>query len=444
MDRDSHDNASLDVLFVSELGMWPMDRGFRVHGCQLARALDAAGAAVGIASLRPTDAEVPAWLDKLLLPWPTAPATDVDAFLEGWDGRLARLRRRLAGHQAIDPYELAGIVGLVREHRPKVVVALGQHGAMMLRGLRAAAPDVTTVWYAADEPVLFHLSCLRRDPRPLWGSRLKLAALFAATENLFARGCDGAIGVSPLDTHALRWLGGARSTATIRNGVDLDYFAPDRSNTHRPPSVAFWGRMDFEPNVDAVTWFATHVWPSLAKRAPGAKLRIIGKNPTPAVKALRQFRGIEVTGEVDDIRPLARSATVTVLPMRCGMGIKNKLLEAAAMGRPIVASPRAVRGLDWPKALPPFAVCDGAEAWIEQVWHLWHDPVGRAQLCSDARAWAERHHDWAGAADQAVTYFNTLLGDGRKISLEPRHHTLATPFRDAAETQTLPPSRMAA
>lgn len=414
MNATIHVENRLDVLFVSELGLWPMDRGFRVHGCQMAKALDEIGVCVGMASLRPTADDAPDWLESLLVSWPTAPAEDVDAFLAGWDGRLSRLRRRVARHQAIDPYELAGIVGLVREYRPKVVVALGQHGAMMLRGLRVAAPDVTTVWYAADEPVLFHLSCLRRDPQALRAIRLKLAALFATTQNLFARGCDGAIGVSPTDTAALRWLAGPRTAETIRNGVDLHRFTPTQT-VAKPASVVFWGRMDFEPNIDAVIWFANQVWPRLARRSPGARFTIVGKNPAGAVRQLKNVRGVHVTGEVDDIRPYAHEAAVTVLPMRCGRGIKNKLLEAAAMGRSIVTSPKATRGLRWNKATPPFATANSASTWIETVWHLWHDPAARARYERDARLWVEQNHDWSSSALAMVDYCNALLSEDRRI-----------------------------
>ena len=414
MSTTLHVENRLDVLFVSELGLWPMDRGFRVHGCQMAKALDEIGVSVGMASLRSTAEDAPEWLSSLLMPWPTASAEDVETFLAGWDGRLSKLRRRVARHQAIDPYELAGIIGLVREYRPKVVVALGQHGAMMLRGLRSAAPDVTTVWYAADEPVLFHLSCLRRDPQALWKSRLKLASLFATTQNLFARGCDGAIGVSPADTVALRWLAGPRSAATIRNGVDLHRFTPTDTPA-QPGSVVFWGRMDFEPNIDAVIWFANHVWPTLAKRSPGARFTIVGKNPVPAVKQLKAVRGVQITGEVEDIRPFAHEAAVTVLPMRCGRGIKNKLLEAAALGRPIVTSPHAIRGLNWNKATPPFATATSAASWIETVWHLWHDPAARGRYQRDARRWVEQDHDWASSALTMIDYCNTLLSEDRRI-----------------------------
>lgn len=414
MNSTIHVENKLDVLFVSELGLWPMDRGFRVHGCQMAKALDAIGVCVGMASLRPTATDAPNWLASLLVPWPTAPAEDADAFLAGWDGRLSRWRRRIARHQAIDPYELAGIIGLVRKYQPKVVIALGQHGAMMLRGLREVAPEVTTVWYAADEPVLFHLSCLRRDPKALRASRLRLAALFAVTQNLFARGCDGTIGVSPMDTTALRWLAGPRTAQTVRNGVDLQRFIPEQSPT-RPGSVVFWGRMDFEPNIDAVVWFANHVWPTLARRSPGARFTIVGKNPVAAVKQLKNVRGIHVTGEVEDIRPYAHQAAVTILPMRCGRGIKNKLLEAAAMGRPIVTSPVATRGLSWNKAIPPFTTANKDSEWIEKVWHLWHDPAARARFGRDARIWVEQHHDWSTSALKMIEYCNSLLTAERQI-----------------------------
>lgn len=124
----------------------------------------------------------------------------------------------------------------------------------------------------------------------------RMVALYAAIETLFVRGLNGAIGVSPTDSRLLHIVAGARQTVTIRNGVDLDYFGQQPQTVDGPPlanpSLVFWGRLDFEPNVDAVCWFAREVWPTLRRRVPSASWKIVGKNPVPQVEQLNELASV--------------------------------------------------------------------------------------------------------------------------------------------------------
>ncbi len=386
-----------------------MDQGYRVHGCQMARALNDSGVAVKMTSLRATtNCDLP-WLNDMLVDWPSADAADHQSFLDGWSGPGVKLRHKLASHQAIDSKELAGLIPLIRQLNPKAVIALGQHGPIMLRGLRSAFPDVTTLWYAADEPVSFQLSCLRREGVFALKNRAYLAGLYGGLQTFFARGLDGAIGVSPTDTRLLKYIAGVRQTATIPNGVDTDYFHPSDA---RPQScsLVFWGRLDFEPNADAVRWFAKRVWPRLRDRQPQARLKIVGKNACDKVRQLGDIPGIEFVGEVDDIRAHAHAAAATILPMRCGGGIKNKLLEAAAMGLPILASPKAVKGLTWAKNTSPVRLCHGPDDWVHQIERVWYDGVLANSLRRDARAWVLNQHNWPNAASELTHFIESLSG----------------------------------
>lgn len=418
--------ATTDVLFVSERPLWPADQGFRVHGPQMARALRAMGLRVAMASVQPTPDDAPAWLRNMLVAWPRGEAEDVARCTAGWDGALSRLRHRLARRQGVERAMLAGLVALVGRLQPKAVIGLDQHAPMALSAIRAACPGAKRVWYAADEPASFQLSCLRREPVARWPDRLHRAAMHLLNERLFAPRLDAAIGVSPLDTALLRWLGGVPRVRTIRNGVDLNHYTPGEGAVV-PRSLVFWGSMDFEPNVDAVRWFAGAVWPTLHERWPDATWRIVGRSPTEAVRRLTRQAGVEVTGAVADVRPFARSAAATVLPMRCGGGIKNKLLEAAAMGRPIVASPRAVRGLD----APPVVTCGSPAAWVRAIERVWQDPAHAATLGAQARRWVAQHHAWHGAAAELAALLKVGPATGR-CNIESPGHVVRSTARQAA------------
>ncbi len=417
-------DRQIDVLVISELSFYPFDQGSKLHGSQMARALDEIGVNVRLAGLQPTPGDCPAWLKKMLVDWPRASSADERRFTVGFGGLLGPLRRRLASHQNLDLQELAGLVTLVDRLNPAAVIALGQHGPVLLHGLKRSHPDIRRVWYAADEPIYFQLSCLPYLPLRQWPHRFRLIGLYAMLEWLFVRGVDGGIGVSPRDTRLLKWLAGVRQTRTVRNGVDLDYYhrheeldsSSCRSKDH---SLVFWGRLDFEPNVDAMCWFARRLWPKVRLHWPDATWRIVGKNADVRVRRLADLPGVTVVGAVPDIRTEAWSNSITILPLRCGAGIKNKLLEASAMSRPILASPHAVSGLDLPVGSRPLMICRSPVEWLEQLRRLWNDPQAREQLGGSARQWVESSHTWRGSARELLRFLNRLLPAARLILIDP-------------------------
>ena len=136
----------------------------------------------------------------------------------------------------------------------------------------------------------------------------------------------------------------------MNNGVDANYFSPVLGRAtpfepHETPLV-FTGAMDYWPNVDAVVWFSQTVLPRLRRTRPSLRLHIVGRAPTPAVRALAsEARGVVVTGTVPDVRPYLQHAAVVVAPLRLARGIQNKILEAMAMGRPVVAATPCVEAL---------------------------------------------------------------------------------------------------
>lgn len=128
----------------------------------------------------------------------------------------------------------------------------------------------------------------------------------------------------------------------VGNGVDADFFCPQPA-TPRPfatgeTAVVFTGAMDYWPNVDAVSWFVAEMLPALRQRHAGLRFYIVGRSPTPAVQALAG-EGVVVTGTVPDVRPYLQHASAVVAPLRVARGIQNKILEAMAMGRPVVTVP---------------------------------------------------------------------------------------------------------
>jgi polysaccharide biosynthesis protein PslH len=133
------------------------------------------------------------------------------------------------------------------------------------------------------------------------------------------------------------------------NGVDADYFAPN--DKHPSPYAAdeipivFTGAMDYLPNIDAVRWFVADILPTLREGRPQLRFFIVGRSPTPEVMALANTN-VTVTGTVPDVRPYLQHAAVVVAPLRIARGIQNKILEAMAMAKPVLASAECAAAVD--------------------------------------------------------------------------------------------------
>jgi sugar transferase (PEP-CTERM/EpsH1 system associated) len=137
--------------------------------------------------------------------------------------------------------------------------------------------------------------------------------------------------------------------SAFENGVDADYFSPARDYPNPYPprvrGIVFTGAMDYWPNVDAVTWFAERIFPAVRDAVPAAQFTIVGSRPGEEVGALARQPGVIVTGSVPDVRPWLAHAACAVAPLRIARGVQNKVLEAMAMARPVVASAQAAEGL---------------------------------------------------------------------------------------------------
>jgi sugar transferase (PEP-CTERM/EpsH1 system associated) len=217
----------------------------------------------------------------------------------------------------------------------------------------------------------------------------------------------------------------------VPNGVDAAYFDPSLFHT-TPYStdelpIVFTGAMDYWPNVDAVRWFARDVLPGLRAAWPRLRFYIVGMRPAPVVKALAG-PDVVVTGGVPDTRPYLQHAAVAVAPLKVARGIQNKVLEAMAMGRPIVASGACAAGVD-AVAGRDLEVAADADAFVRQIDALLRDP-GRAKVIG--RAARERvlaRYSWTA----------NLSKFDRLIDAAPRPHAHFDTERDKGAAERSPP-----
>jgi len=186
---------------------------------------------------------------------------------------------------------------------------------------------------------------------PLSSVYRREARLLEAEERKFAMQFDATLVVSDVERDLLCRIApeAVRRIRVVGNGVDTQYYDPVGTwenpfpNDSRP--IVFTGAMDYHANVDGVVWFANEVLPVVRKNCPSALFAVVGSNPASAVRSLAARPGILVTGRVPDVRPYLAHAQVTVAPLRIARGVQNKVLEALAMGRNVVATENAVQGI---------------------------------------------------------------------------------------------------
>lgn len=197
------------------------------------------------------------------------------------------------------------------------------------------------------------------------------------------------------------------------NGLDAAYFDPGavspepRMIEKGAPRIVFTGQMDYAPNIEAATRAIDRVLPLVRQTCPDATLHIVGRNPPPVLRDRSGRDGIEVWGRVDDIRPWLTAADVALVPLEIARGVQNKVLEAMAMGLPVVLSPGAAIGID---ALDgrDFAIRDGDAAMAQAVLDLARAPEAAKLMGAAARTWIVGNASWEAALARLPEYLGTI------------------------------------
>jgi polysaccharide biosynthesis protein PslH len=206
-------------------------------------------------------------------------------------------------------------------------------------------------------------------------------------------------------------------THAVMNGVNLGYFRPDFAiKRRRPDQCVFVGVLDYRANVESLVWFCREVWPRVLSRKPDAVFSIVGKNPSPSVRLLGQQLGVRLVGPVSDVRQYIAESRFVIAPLLVARGIQNKVLEAMAMGKPVLATPQALEGLVLSPGIHALSA-DRPEDWVKEIDRLYGDD----RLCDDigtsGRCYVERHHAWSAC----LSSLDALLDN--QEPLPPAHAT---------------------
>lgn len=226
---------------------------------------------------------------------------------------------------------------------------------------------------------------LRRVEQDLGGWARAVTLVSDAETELYRRFCPGA------------------AAHTVAIGVDLEHLRPEPRADEQ--GCVFVGSLDYFPNVDAVTWFCREIWPEVQRSCPASRIALVGRNPTPPVRALAEVPGVDVVGEVADVRPHLHRAAVVVVPLRIARGLQNKLLEALALGKATVVSPESLKGIRAQAGVHVLTATTPQE-WATAVLRLMNDTELRRQLGAAGRRFIEEQHSWDGC----LAKYRDLLG----------------------------------
>lgn len=377
------------LLFVKERLAWPRSSGHDVHTYYSMQALARLGHMVGLVTLHPLDQQAIENSGVTQTWCLTAATRDSEATIN-----LTKYQERFRSYWGVDKGHIRCIGDVATEFQADAVIVVGLNVLPYL----GAVTKALRIWYAGDEWAWHHASQFRLFQKSTWGE-MKLAIVKGLYERAYASMLDRVWMVSQADKKAIGWVAGLKDVDVLPNGVDTEYYHPFEVE-QKPRSCVFWGRLDFGPNIQALEWFCRKVWPKVLAKQSDASFTIFGFQPTPAVERLaKEHSGIQLIGNLLDIREAIATHQVVVLPFTSGGGIKNKLLEAAALGKAILCTPRTVNELTAGSAV---LQANTPDEWIENLTILWNDTDKRMQFGQAAREWVTIAHTWDAVAKSAI------------------------------------------
>jgi polysaccharide biosynthesis protein PslH len=367
------------ILFVSEMVPWlPCHDGFRVSPANLVCQLSARNEVHLIALAHGGETrEQSEWARPYCKSFSVFPA-----------GRGMSAKMRVITSSP-DPALMRLVGDAATRIEPELMHLEGGGLAPIPRSFSRGVPAVLSVH---DSKALRYLDFAAYTTSARKRISLKLLAIIARRhERRWFRYADRVVAASPFDADALSASLGREQIVSIPYGVDLDYYA--RKKQPEPGRIVFTGSMNWPPNEDAAEHFAREMLPSIRTRLPDASFWIVGADPSARVRSLASLPGVHVTGTVADIRPWIWSAAVYVSPLRYGLGVKNKILEAMASGAAMVATTRSLSGTPLIDGRDAMVADDDAKFGDAVVRLLSHSEL-RNSLAGEARRKAEAEYSW--------------------------------------------------
>jgi sugar transferase (PEP-CTERM/EpsH1 system associated) len=231
--------------------------------------------------------------------------------------------------------------------------------------------------------------------------------LFPRWEQRAVRSFDGVVAVSAAEAAWISRHAPHAALKVVPNGVDVEFFRP-QSGTSGTQTVVFTGAMDYPPNIDAALWFADAMLPLLRKQSRQLRFVVVGRRPSPEVQALARHPDIQITGEVEDIRPYLAEALALVVPLRSGGGTRLKILQAMAMARPVISTTLGAEGLTVTDN-EHILIADSPQQFVDAIVAVANSPLVARRLAETGRQLALAEYDWRQILRGLEDLYQTVL-----------------------------------
>ena len=396
-------SASLKILWVKAGPLYPLDSGGkkRTHAMlvELSRAHEVTylGLKDRNVPLAPDEQEAPYAKRKEWVAWEECATGSFRFFAELlWNFLFSSFPYALAKYRSRAMED--AILRLGREEMFDLVVCDFLFPAANFLRLQDTLDAPTVLFQHNTEAQIWkRLAAGKRNPISRWYFGLQFKRMRAWEERL-GRLFDGVITVSPEDTaFARNEYGQDNVLGDVPTGVDPLYFQPSERGSTNETTIGFLGSMDWMPNIEAVNWFVSEIFPAVGAATEEVRLLVIGRRPPGSIQALAERDSrIEVTGTVDDVRPYLARCDLLVVPLLSGGGTRIKIMEALAAGLPVVSTTIGAEGLGLEHG-SHLLIADSASEFAEAVNQLAADPKTRERLSAAGRALVLAEFSWARA-----------------------------------------------
>ena len=258
-----------------------------------------------------------------------------------------------------------------------------------------------------ESSLLWRYVSLEKNPLKRWYASLEARKMTVWEQTAFA-GCQAAIACSEIDANAIRQMCPALPIFDIPNAIDSETYKPFRSTDSS--TLLYLGGMDWFPNRDAVEYFAQEIFPQVRGAIPNARFVIAGRSPSERFRRhFEHIPGVEFTGTQPDLRPSIGAATVVVVPLRIGSGTRFKILEAAAMEKPIVSTRLGAEGLNFRDG-DEIVLADEPRAFAREVVSLLRDPERCTGMARAARRRVDVEYSFTALEASVTEMLGALAG----------------------------------
>lgn len=390
----------MKVLYFSPRQIWPVNSGARLRDYHLAQQL-AANSAVTFVEMCPVgEVAHPAPEDSLLTRVITLDrerAYSPSRILRGligpvpvtilnyWSSWSASQLANVLRFQQFDTVQIEGVH--LMQYLPVVLQAPG-------------SPSIVVDWHNIESEIVWRYARTAESWAKRIAARRTAKLIERAEDRLLGMYCTHTV-TSMRERQKLLARRPGANIHVIPNGVDTSFFSAGKigesecqaGQANSRQNIVFVGYMDYHANVEAVTWFSQAVWPEIARQYPDLHFTIVGRDPSPEVRALASDR-IHVTGTVEDVRPFYASAVAAVVPLRSGGGTRLKILEAMAAGVPVVSTRLGAEGINVEHETE-ILLADNCQEIASAISRIVSSTETRNRLASAARAMVAQEYDWS-------------------------------------------------